>query len=206
MERRPETRNSRPMMMTAIHGGTTARIVGDQDDVGGGDHQLVGERVEQHAQRRDLVAAAREVAVEAVGDGREDEDARRRCSSCSPPARPWRAHGSPGKRGRQNPDQQRHGGDAADRDGVGQVHGPQGCGCRALAAGCARWLLAASGGAKATTEHPKSHTRLTLAFCHIPRVEPRDVRHAMHTRCPSRDETVRLEANAPPHKSPDSTQ
>ncbi len=74
MERRPETRNSRPMTRTAIQGLTTPRVVGDEHDVRGGDHQLVGERVEQHADGGDLAAFAGEVAVEAVGDGGRDED------------------------------------------------------------------------------------------------------------------------------------
>ena len=49
-------------------------VVADQDDEGGRDHELVGEGVEQHAHGGDLVAAAGEVAVEAVGDAGEDED------------------------------------------------------------------------------------------------------------------------------------
>src|ERR1700677_3006026 len=55
-------------------GGDDARVVGDEDDVGGGDKELVGEGVEEHADGGDLLAAAGEVAVEAVGDAGKDED------------------------------------------------------------------------------------------------------------------------------------
>ena len=62
------------MTRTAIQGLTMRGVVGDEDDVGGGDHELVGEGVEEHAHGGDLVAAAGEIAVEAVGDAGEDED------------------------------------------------------------------------------------------------------------------------------------
>ena len=44
------------------------RVVADEDDVGGGDQELVGQWVEEHAHGGDLVATAGEVAVEAIGD------------------------------------------------------------------------------------------------------------------------------------------
>jgi hypothetical protein len=50
------------------------RVVLDETDVGGGDEQLVGERVEEHADGGDLAAAAGEVAVDSVGNGEQDEE------------------------------------------------------------------------------------------------------------------------------------
>jgi len=74
-----------------------ARVVRDQDDVGRGDHQLVRERVQQHAQGGDLPAPAREVAVQAVGDGRQNEDARRQ--QLLPPAQQAVGRGLAGNAG-----------------------------------------------------------------------------------------------------------
>ena len=71
MERRPVTRNSRPMTRTAIQGFITRGLIGDQEDEGGGDHEFVGEGVEQHAEGGDLAAFSGEIAVQAVGDGGE---------------------------------------------------------------------------------------------------------------------------------------
>src|SRR5882762_3834367 len=45
----------------------------DQDDQRSGDHQLVRDRVEERAERRRLVQAPREVAIEPVGDRGRDE-------------------------------------------------------------------------------------------------------------------------------------
>ena len=69
------------------------------------------------------MSAAGEVAVEAVGDAREDEDdagdnrllaaAEARCAM----ALKWKDR-------REYPDEQRNAGNSAHRDGVGQVHGP----------------------------------------------------------------------------------
>ena len=100
-----------------------ARVVGDQDDVGRGDHQLVCQRIQQHAQGGDLLAAAGQVAVQAVGDGGEDEDAGG--DQLLPTAQQAVGCGVGGKGRGEDPHQQRHGGDAAERNGVGQVHGPR---------------------------------------------------------------------------------
>ena len=98
-------------------GGHDARVVGDQEDEGGGDHELVGEGVEQHAEGGDLAAAAGEVAVQAVGDGGEDEEGGGEDLLLAVAGR------ARGNVRREDPDQQRDAGDAAQRDGVGQVHG-----------------------------------------------------------------------------------
>jgi hypothetical protein len=47
----------------------------DQHEDDGGDQQLVGDRVEEAAERRNLVQVARQVAVEIVGHPRHDEEA-----------------------------------------------------------------------------------------------------------------------------------
>ena len=73
MERKPLTRNSRPMMTTAIHAGTSRGIELHQGDEGGGDQQFVGQWVEKHAHGGDLAALAGEIAINAVGDGGGDE-------------------------------------------------------------------------------------------------------------------------------------
>ena len=49
-------------------------VLADQRDERRGDEQLVGERVEELPERRDLLVAPRHVAVELVGGRREDED------------------------------------------------------------------------------------------------------------------------------------
>ena len=74
--RRPETMNSRAMMTIAIHAGSTSSL--DEREERGGDEQLVGERVDELAEGGDLVARAREVAVDAVGRGEQREDQPRR--------------------------------------------------------------------------------------------------------------------------------
>ena len=51
------------------------RTIRDQDDVGGRDHQLVRERVEQHAHGGDLPPSPGQVAVEPVRDAGQDEQA-----------------------------------------------------------------------------------------------------------------------------------
>jgi len=87
-----------------------------QQDDAGGDHELVGEGVEQDAEGGDLAAAAGQVAVHAVGDGGENEDDRGENLLLAREAvcRELR---------RQRPDEQRNACDAAQRDGVRQIHG-----------------------------------------------------------------------------------
>jgi hypothetical protein len=99
-----------------------AGVVGDEQDVGGGDHQLVGEWVEKHAHGGDLVASAGEVAVKAVSDaGKDEDDAGDDLLLAAPKA--GGAVSLKGKDRREYPDEQRNGCNTAHRDGVGQVHG-----------------------------------------------------------------------------------
>ena len=51
-------------------------VLGHERDERGGDEQLVGERVEELPERGDLLAPPRDVAVELVGGGGEDEHGR----------------------------------------------------------------------------------------------------------------------------------
>jgi hypothetical protein len=98
------------------------RVVGDEDDVRGGDEELIGQWVKQHAHGGDLVAAAGEIAVEAVGDaGEDEEDAGDNLLLATAEACGTVAAGE-GEGGRKDPDEQRNAGNAAHRDGVGQVH------------------------------------------------------------------------------------
>jgi hypothetical protein len=98
-----------------------AGVVADEDDVAGGDEEFVRQWVEKHAHSGDLVAAAGEIAVEAVGDAGEDEDdagddlllAAAQAGGAVP---------LPGEDGREDPDEQRNACNAAHRDGVGQIH------------------------------------------------------------------------------------
>jgi hypothetical protein len=96
-------------------------VVADEDDVAGGDEEFVGERVEEHAHGGDLVAAAGEVAVKAVGDAGEDEDDAGDDLLLAA-AEAGGAVALPGEGGGKNPDEQRDACDTAHRDGVGQVH------------------------------------------------------------------------------------
>jgi len=93
-----------------------AGVVLDEQDDAGGDHELVGEGVEEDAEGGDLAAAAGQVAVHAVGDGGENEDDRGENLLLAREAvcRELR---------RQRPDEQRNACDAAQRDGVRQIHG-----------------------------------------------------------------------------------
>jgi len=93
-----------------------AGVVLDEQDDAGGDHELVGEGIEEDAEGGDLAAAAGEVAVHAVGDGGEDED-----DGGEDLLLAREAVG--GELGRQRPDEQRNACDAAQRDGVRQIHG-----------------------------------------------------------------------------------
>src|SRR5581483_382157 len=81
---------------------------------GGGDEQLVGERIEEHAHGGDLAAAAREVTINAVGDrgGNENRGGEQLFFAVQA------AEAAAG----QDPDQHRYAENAAERDVVGQVH------------------------------------------------------------------------------------
>ena len=96
-------------------------VVADQDDVAGGDEEFVRQWVEKYAHGGDLMAAAGEVAVEAVSDAGEDEDDAGDDLLLAA-AETGGAVALPGEGGRQDPDEQRNAGDTAHRDGVGQVH------------------------------------------------------------------------------------
>ena len=85
-----------------------------QGDKRGGDQKLVGQRIEQHAHGRDLAAAARQIAVDAVGDRGRDEQRRRQQFLLAVKAVKMV--------GGKKPDQQRDAEDAGQRDGVGQIH------------------------------------------------------------------------------------
>jgi len=98
--------------------GDDAGVVGDQNDEGGRDHELVGEGVKEHAHGGDLVAAAGEVAVEAVGDAGEDED-EGGDDLLLAAAQTGGAVSRKGKDGREDPDEEGHAGDATHRYGVG---------------------------------------------------------------------------------------
>jgi hypothetical protein len=99
-----------------------AGVIADQDDVGSGDQELVGQGVEEHTHGGDLAAAAGEVPVEAVGDAGEDKnDAGDDLLLAATEAGGGVA--LPGEGRREDPDEQRNAGNTAHRDGVGQVHG-----------------------------------------------------------------------------------
>ncbi len=98
-----------------------AGVVADEDDVAGGDEELVGQWVEKHAHGGDLVAAAGEIAVEAVGDAGEDEDDAGDDLLLAA-AESGGAVALPGEGGREDPDEQGNACNTAHRDGVGQVH------------------------------------------------------------------------------------
>ena len=99
-----------------------AGVVGDEKDEGRGDHELVGEGVEEHAEGGDLAAAAGEVAVKAVGDGGEDENAGGDEFLLGPGEEAvdgkMEACGQMKVR-RERPDEDRDACDAGERDGVG---------------------------------------------------------------------------------------
>jgi hypothetical protein len=99
-----------------------AGVVGDQDDVGGGDQELVGEGVEEHADGGDLLASAGEIAVEAVGDAGEDEDGGGDELLLATAKADGSVPAGERERRREHPDEKGYTGDAAHRDGVGQIH------------------------------------------------------------------------------------
>lgn len=98
-------------------GGDDLGRVLHERDVGSGDQELVGQGVEQHAESRDLLTFAGEVAVESVGDRGEDEHSRCQQFLLTVAAIEDMA--------RQDPDEQRHGENACRRDGIWQVHQPK---------------------------------------------------------------------------------
>jgi hypothetical protein len=102
-------------------GGNDAGVIRDQDDVGGGDQELVGEGVEEHADGGDLFAAAGEIAVEAVGDAGEDEDGAGDELLLATAKADGAVASGERKRRREHPDEDRDACYAAHRDGVGQV-------------------------------------------------------------------------------------
>lgn len=91
------------------------RVVLDQSDVGGGDEQLIGEGIEQHTHGSDLAAPASEVAIDPVGNGDKDEEDSGYDLLLA-------VESTVEKMGREHPDEDGDGGNAADRDGVGQIH------------------------------------------------------------------------------------
>ncbi len=87
----------------------------NQRDESGGDQQLVGQRIEQHAHGRDLATFTREISVNAVGDRSQDENGRRQDFSLAGLlARETRRA--------QNPYEKRNRGDAGERDVVRKIH------------------------------------------------------------------------------------
>ena len=98
---------SRTRMTIVTHHGSSPRI--DSADERAADEHLVGDRVEQLAEVGDEVAAAREVAVDAVGGDRDDEQRGRHQRSA--PSAPSSASSIQRKTGAQQ--------DAHDRDDVG---------------------------------------------------------------------------------------
>src|SRR5271156_1753364 len=91
------------------------RVVLDERDVGGRNEQLVGKRIEQHAHRCDLSAAAGEVAIDSIRDGNQDEEQRGDNLLLAMPA-------AVRKMRREHPDEDGHREDPDHRDGVGQIH------------------------------------------------------------------------------------
>ena len=90
----------------------------DQRDERRGGQQLVGDRIEQLAEHRDLLAAPRQVTVQPVGQRGDAEDQRRRHPLGQ--AQDQVAL----ERGQQHHDQQRDQDDARQGEGVRQVHWP----------------------------------------------------------------------------------
>lgn len=91
------------------------RVVLDESDVSGGDEQLIGKRIEQHAHCGDLASSAGEEAINSIGDGNKDEEG---CNYDFLLA----VKTAMREVGREHPDEDGDRGDAAYRDGVGQIH------------------------------------------------------------------------------------
>ena len=79
-----------------------------------GDEQLIGQGIQQNSNRRDLPSLARQVSVNSIGDGRQDEQRRGQYLSLTMLA----AESAAGK----NPDQQGDAENAAERNVVWQIH------------------------------------------------------------------------------------
>ena len=75
------------------------RIVGDKGDERGRHHDLVGQRIEQHAHGGDLAAAAGQIAIQAVGNRGQNKENRRQNLLLPLPARENAATGSTGTAG-----------------------------------------------------------------------------------------------------------
>jgi len=88
----------------------------DQRDERRGDQELVRQRVHELPERRDLLPAAREVAIEPVGQRRQAED--RRPHQFFANAK----NQAPLELRQQNHHEQRHEEDASDGDRVGKIH------------------------------------------------------------------------------------
>src|SRR5271156_2718819 len=91
------------------------RVVLDERDVGGRNEQLVGKRIEQHAHRCDLSAAAGEGGIDSIRDGNQDQEQRGDNLLLAMPA-------AMRKMRREHPDEDGHREDPDHRDGVGQIH------------------------------------------------------------------------------------
>src|SRR5664279_3874314 len=76
MDRNPLTRNSRPMMMTAIHAGTVRGLNCTRVMKAAAISSLSAHRVEQHPHRGHLGPLAGDVAVNGVRQRSRDEDER----------------------------------------------------------------------------------------------------------------------------------
>lgn len=79
------TANSRAMTMNTIQ--LAMRPLADKDHHAGRDQQLVGQRIEELAEIRDLIIMARDVAVDKIADARDHEHAERRPAQRVIPAR-----------------------------------------------------------------------------------------------------------------------
>jgi len=90
-----------------------------QRDERRGRQQLVGDRIEQLAQHRDLLAAPRQVAVQPVRQRGDAEDQRRRHPLGQA------QHQVALERGQQHHDEERDQDDARQGEGIRQVHWPQ---------------------------------------------------------------------------------
>jgi len=75
MPRRPDTANSRPMIMTTIQAGTTCSC--HQRDQRGGNQHLIGNGIEQRSDGGDLSPTPGQEAIEQVGAGRSQKNGER---------------------------------------------------------------------------------------------------------------------------------
>ncbi len=108
------TANSRPMMTATIQAG--ARPICTSEMKRRRDEQLVGERIHQLPEGRDLLAAARQVAVEPVGERGQPEDGRADELLADAENQP------PLELRQQHDHEQRHEEDPGERERVRQIH------------------------------------------------------------------------------------